>query len=453
MGKGFPEDFLWGASTAAYQIEGAYDEDGKGPGIWDAFSQKPGYIAHGENGNVSCDHYHRWKEDIELMKKIGLKSYRFSVSWPRVLPDGTGKVNQAGLDFYKKLVDELIENGIEPLLTLYHWNLPMALYERGGWKNPESVMWFAEYAELITQTFAGKVKYWITFNEPQIFVGLGLSQGTHAPFEKNLPEEIMNITKNVLLAHGTAVRIIRKNCGGDVKIGMAPTAEIVIPGDEREESIARARRDSFAIVPEMAANMNTWWSDPVFKGDFPEDAKEYFKDSLPKISEDEWKIITEPLDFYGYNIYQGGGNPYPANPYGQDRYSYEGSPRTAMNWNVTPDVMYWSARFLYERYGKPILITENGMACFDLVSLDHEVHDPARIDFIHRYLLSLKRAVDEGIPVLGYQYWSLLDNFEWADGYDKRFGLIYVDYKTLERTPKDSAYWYGRVIESNGEIL
>lgn len=450
---GFSKDFLWGAASAAYQIEGAYHEDGKGMGIWDTFTREPGHIAHGENGDMACDHYHRYKEDVALMKKIGLKSYRFSVSWPRVLPLGTGEVNQAGLRFYQNLVEELLLAGIEPMITLYHWNLPEALYEKGGWKNPESVQWFAGYAELITNMFGGKVKYWITFNEPQLFVGGGLAGGFHAPFEKNEDTMVMQITKNVLLAHGKAVQIIRKNCGSDVKIGFAPTGDCVIPANSSAESIEEARRQSFAVDPFMFPAGNTWWADPIFKGDFPQEAKELLGDKLPKITDEEWKIISQPLDFYGFNIYQAGGNPFPPNPFGYDRYSYQGSPRTAMGWNITPDILYWCCRFFYERYGKPLMITENGMACYDLVSLDGQVHDPVRIDFIHRYLLGLKKAVEEGIPVLGYQYWSIMDNFEWTEGYDKRFGLIYVDYQTQERTLKDSAYWYGNVIRQNGENL
>ena len=452
MGE-FSNDFLWGAASAAHQIEGAYNEDGKGMGIWDAMTQEPGHIAHGENGNIACDHYHHYKEDVAIMKSIGLISYRFSISWPRVLPEGTGKINEAGLTFYKKLVNELIDAGIEPMITLYHWNLPMALYERGGWKNPDSPLWFEEYVGVITDAFKEKVKYWMTLNEPQVFVGGGLMGGVHAPFERNEPKTVMDITKHLLLAHGRAVQMIRKNCGNDVKTGFAPTGECVIPKDLSPESIEEARKQSFSVNPMMFAGGNTWWADPIFKGSFPEEAKQIFGDQLPDITSEEWQLISQPLDFYGFNIYQAGGNPFPPNEFGYDRYSYQGSPRTAMDWNITPDVMYWCCKFFYERYGKPILITENGMACFDLVSLDGKVHDPARIDFMHRYLLSLKRAIDEDIPVIGYQYWSVMDNYEWAAGYDKRFGLVYVDYRTQERTLKDSAYWYGEVIKNNGSNL
>lgn len=449
----FNQEFLWGASSAAHQVEGAYMEDGKGMGIWDTFGQVKGHIAHGENGNVACDHYHHYKEDVKLMKEMGLKSYRFSVSWPRVFPQGKGAVNERGLQFYKNLVDELLAAGIVPMLTLYHWNLPTALYEEGGWKNPKVVTWFENYVELITKTFAGKISYWITFNEPQLFVGAGYKAGFHAPFEQNDTDTIMKITRNVLLAHGRAVSVIRKNCGNDVKIGFAPTSEVLLPASEEDEVVEEARAFTFSTDPQMFAFQNAWWSDPIYKGVFPEDAKEIFQEQLPQFTEEEWASIAQPLDFYGFNVYQAGLNPVPANPWDYDRYSYQGSPRTAMDWNITPDIMYWACKFFYERYGKPLLITENGMACYDFECLDGKVHDTARIDFMHRYLLSLEKAVDTGIPVIGYCYWSIMDNFEWTAGYDKRFGLVYVDYRTQKRILKDSAYWYRNVIKSNGKNL
>lgn len=448
--KGFCKDFLWGAASAAHQIEGAYLEDGKGMGIWDTFEQKTGYIIRNENGNVACDHYHRYREDIAIMKELGLKSYRFSVSWPRVMPEGYGTVNEKGLQFYIDLVNELTEAGIEPMVTLFHWNLPTAIYELGGWENPQVVDWFEQYTDVVTTALGKKVKYWMTFNEPQLFIGAGLNAGVFAPFEKKSTEALMRISKNVYLAHGKAVRIIRKNCQNSI-VGMAPTGEIVIPRDMNAESIERARKLSFSMKKESFTSSITWWSDPVFFGKIPEDAQAIFGECLPVLTEEEWEIVTEPLDFYGFNIYQGLEDLDSTEEYGP--YAYPGSPKTSMDWNVTPEVLYWSCRFLYERYGKPIMITENGMSSFDWVSLDGKVHDPNRIDFLHRYLRSIKDAVSEGIPVLGYQYWSIMDNFEWINGYDKRFGLVYVDYRTQKRTIKDSAYWYRDVIATNGEIL
>ena len=448
--KGFCKDFLWGAASAAHQIEGAYLEDGKGMGIWDTFEQETGYIIRNENGNVACDHYHRYREDVAIMKELGLKSYRFSVSWPRVMPEGYGTVNEKGLQFYIDLVNELTEAGIEPMVTLFHWNLPTAIYELGGWENPQVVDWFEQYTDVVTTALGKKVKYWMTFNEPQLFIGAGLNAGVFAPFEKKSTEALMRISKNVYLAHGKAVRIIRKNCQISI-VGMAPTGEIVIPRDMNAESIERARKLSFSMKKESFTSSITWWSDPVFFGKIPEDAQAIFGECLPVLTEEEWEIVTEPLDFYGFNIYQGLEDLDLTEEYGP--YAYPGSPKTSMDWNVTPEVLYWSCRFLYERYGKPIMITENGMSSFDWVSLDGKVHDPNRIDFLHRYLRSIKDAVSEGIPVLGYQYWSIMDNFEWINGYDKRFGLVYVDYRTQKRTIKDSACWYRDVIATNGEIL
>lgn len=448
--KGFCKDFLWGAASAAHQIEGAYLEDGKGMGIWDTFEQETGYIIRNENGNVACDHYHRYREDVAIMKELGLKSYRFSVSWPRVMPEGYGTVNEKGLQFYIDLVNELTEAGIEPMVTLFHWNLPTAIYELGGWENPQVVDWFEQYTDVVTTALGKKVKYWMTFNEPQLFIGAGLNAGVFAPFEKKSTEALMRISKNVYLAHGKAVRIIRKNCQNSI-VGMAPTGEIVIPRDMNAESIERARKLSFSMKKKSFTSSITWWSDPVFFGKIPEDAQAIFGECLPVLTEEEWEVVTEPLDFYGFNIYQGLEDLDSTEEYGP--YAYPGSPKTSMDWNVTPEVLYWSCRFLYERYGKPIMITENGMSSFDWVSLDGKVHDPNRIDFLHRYLRSIKDAVSEGIPVLGYQYWSIMDNFEWINGYDKRFGLVYVDYRTQKRTIKDSACWYRDVIATNGEIL
>ena len=448
--KGFCKDFLWGAASVAHQIEGAYLEDGKGMGIWDTFEQETGYIIRNENGNVACDHYHRYREDVAIMKELGLKSYRFSVSWPRVMPEGYGTVNEKGLQFYIDLVNELTEAGIEPMVTLFHWNLPTAIYELGGWENPQVGDWFEQYTDVVTTALGKKVKYWMTFNEPQLFIGAGLNAGVFAPFEKKSTEALMRISKNVYLAHGKAVRIIRKNCQNSI-VGMAPTGEIVIPRDMNAESIERARILSFSMKKESFTSSITWWSDPVFFGKIPEDAQAIFGECLPVLTEEEWEIVTEPLDFYGFNVYQGLEDLDSTEEYGP--YAYPGSPKTSMDWNVTPEVLYWSCRFLYERYGKPIMITENGMSSFDWVSLDGKVHDPNRIDFLHRYLRSIKDAVSEGIPVLGYQYWSIMDNFEWINGYDKRFGLVYVDYRTQKRTIKDSACWYRDVIATNGEIL
>ena len=450
---GFPKNFLWGAASAAYQIEGAYKEDGKGDGIWDAMTQKPGRVAHGENGNVACDHYHHYKEDIALMKQLGFKSYRFSISWPRVLPDGVGTVNQKGIDFYKNLVDELLKAEITPILTLYHWNLPMKLQEKGGWKNEESSDWFAAYVKVVAEALGDKVPYWITFNEPQVFVGAGLAGGVHAPFEKNSTDDLMKITRNILLAHGKAVTVLRETCKKEVKISIAPATGTVIPTDCSKEAVETARDMTFSSTPEFVGSFS-WWADPIFFGHFPADAVEMYGDQIPQFNREEWKLISQPLDFLGFNAYQGGGDPFfGGNPYAYGRYEYQGSPKTSTGWGVTSEVLYWCCRFFYERYQKPLMITENGMAGMDWIALDGGVHDPYRIDFIHRYLKGVKQACEENIPVIGYQYWSVMDNFEWASGYDKRFGLIYIDYQSERRILKDSANWYAQVIAQNGEMI
>lgn len=432
----FPKDFLWGSASAAYQIEGAYDEDGKAPGIWDALSE--GHVKYNENGNTACDHYHRYKEDVAIMKELGMKSYRFSVSWPRVM-SAKGVVNEKGLEFYKNLVNELVAAGIEPLVTLFHWNLPMWMYEMGGWRTEQVAEEFAEYTKVVVEALSDKVRYWMTINEPQLFAGTGHVDGNHAPFVKE-PENFNTITRNIMLSHGRAVQTIREYTKQSCKIGMAPTGGCFLPKSDSPEDVEDAR---YRTYEGEGPNGNIWWADPIVLGKVPEGLKD-------TLSEADLAIIHQPLDFYGFNIYT-------ANQYWDDGkenpYVYDGQPRTSFDWVIAPRCLYYAPKFHYERYGLPILITENGMANSDFVMLDGKVHDPQRIDFIHRYLRELKRAVDEGVPVIGYQYWSILDNFEWAEGYERRFGLVYVDYRTKERTIKDSAYFYADVIKTNGENL
>lgn len=447
----FAKDFLWGAASAAAQVEGAWNEDGRGESIWDTLVHEGGHVAHGETCDVACDHYHRWREDVAIMKELGLKSYRFSVSWSRVLPEGTGRVNEAGLHFYVQLCDALLEAGIKPLVTLYHWDLPTALYRKGGWKNPESPAWFEEYTELLAKALGDRAYAWMTFNEPQMFVGLGMLVGAHAPFEHNDDKTLAEVSKNVLLAHGRAVSVLRRLCPKAL-IGMAPTGDCYLPKDETPESIEEARRKSTRLGRDFVIS-NTWWADPIFLGKAPEDAEALLGENMYRLTAEEWASVSQKLDFYGFNCYQGTQD-YPPPEDGYNNYAWQGSPKTGFGWNFTPQALYYSSKFWYERYGLPVLITENGYAGLDHVMLDGKVHDPQRQDFLHRYLLQVKRAVDEGIPVLGYQYWSIMDNFEWAAGYDPRFGLVYVDYhNNCERTIKDSALWYRDVIAANGENL
>ena len=447
----FKHDFIWGAAAAAYQVEGAWKEDGKGLSIWDVYSREADNVKYHETGDIACDHYHLYKEDIARMKEIGIKNYRFSVSWPRILPNGTGEVNKKGVEFYHNLIDELLLNGIEPMITLFHWDFPYHLQLQGGWTNDASSAWFEAYAKIVCDLFSDKVRYWMTINEPQIFIGLGYETGAFPPYNKATVEELVRISHNVLLSHGKAVRVLRNYAKCKPVIGWAPTGPCVIPADESEAEIEKARAKSFDMEAGGFTFSNCWWGDPVILGKYPEKAYHLFGDAIGAVVKPgDMEIISTPIDFYGANIYES------MVVSGEDNYAlgrYQGCPRTQMDWAVTDEALYWSVKFLSERYKKPILITENGIACNDWVHLDGKVHDPNRIDYITRYLIGLKRAAGEGIEVMGYLYWSIMDNFEWAQGYDKRFGLIYVDYRTHKRTIKDSGYWYRKVIESNGEQI
>ncbi|HHU93088.1 MAG TPA: beta-glucosidase [Halanaerobiaceae bacterium] len=448
----FPENFVWGAAAASYQIEGAAYEDGKGLSVWDIFTRQKGAIENGDNGDIACNHYHRYKEDVQLMKELGLQAYRLSLSWPRILANGTGKVNQKGLDFYDKLIDELLENGIEPYITLFHWDYPYELYKKGGWLNPDSPDWFAEYTEVVVQKLSDRVKNWITINEPQVFVNLGHKDGVHAPGLKLGMEDLLQISHNVLLAHGKGARVIRETSVQDCRIGLAPSDSPVFPATKSEENIQAARRASFSVEDKGLWAIN-WWMDPVILGRYPEEGLKIFEEYLPEIKTDDFKIISEPIDFFGVNIYQGvcvklddKGQAVPA----ERKVGYA---RNAYYWPITPEALYWGPRFYYERYKKPVIITENGMSNVDWVAVDGKVHDPQRIDFTNRYLRELQKAGEDGVDIQGYFHWSLMDNFEWAQGYLERFGLIYVDFETGERIIKDSAYWYKKVIETKGEAL
>lgn len=446
----FQDNFMWGTASAAYQVEGAYQEDGKGLNIWDAYTQESGHVAHGENGNVACDHYHHFKDDVKMMKEMGIKNYRFSISWSRVLPNGTGEVNEKGLQFYSDLVDELLANGIEPLVTLFHWDYPLALHQKGGWLNRESSDWFAEYTKVIVDALSDRVKYWMTINEPQVFIGCGYAIGKFAPFEVHQAKDLTRMTHNVLLSHGKAVQVIRRYAKQKPIVGFAFATPCCTPTANTPEAIAEAKRKSFAFTKDRFPFELSWWADPIFFGKYPEDAYQILGSDMPEVLEGDMEIISEPVDFYGVNIYESKAA---ETTYSYAENAYIGCARTQMGWPVTPEVLYWSPLFLYERYQKPVLLSENGMASHDWVQLDGKVHDPQRIDFMKRYLRELYRSIKDGAQVMGYMYWSVMDNFEWADGYDKRFGLVHVDYQTQKRTIKDSGYFYGDVIRTNGEAI
>ena len=450
---GFAKDFVWGAATSSYQIEGTGRDSGKGQNIWDVFTKEPGRVYEGHTGDIACDHYHRFREDVAYMKELGLKGYRFSIDWSRVLPEGTGKVNEKGIDFYNALIDELLEQGIEPYITLYHWELPYEIYKRGGWMNPEIVEWFGQYARLVAERFSDRVKYFFTLNEPQCFVGLGFLQGCHAPGVKAPLRDTFEMAHNALKAHGRAVQMLCAYGKQNVQIGYAPTSGMCYPEKETPKDIEAARKALFAL-PDDLSNWTwkvSWWSDPVILGKYPEEGMKKYEKYLPVITDEDMKLISQPIDFYGQNIYNGRCIRMGTDGRPEEVRRPAGFPKTATNWPVTPEALYWGPKFLYERYRKPIYITENGMACHDTVSQDGKVHDPNRIDFLARYLKNLKRAAEE-IDIRGYFQWSLMDNFEWDKGYAERFGIIYVDFETQERIWKDSAYWYRDLIRRNGDF-
>ncbi|MGB0767109.1 MAG: GH1 family beta-glucosidase [Phycisphaeraceae bacterium] len=448
----FPNDFVWGAAAAAFQIEGTTRDVPRGESVWDMFCATPGKVYQGHDGKRACLHVEHWREDVALMKALGLGAYRLSIAWPRVIPEGAGEVNEPGLAFYDELVDELLAAGIEPYVTLFHWDLPLKLHKRGGWMNPEIVRWFADYARVVVDRLSDRVTHWITLNEPQCFVLLGHETGEHAPGLKLPTSDILQIGHNALMAHGRAVRVIREHARRSPRVGFAPVGIVSIPETERAVDIEAARRATFEGATESLFN-STWWLDPVFFGRYPEAAVSARLDSMPAVRPEDMKLISEPIDFCAFNLYQAGRVRAGADG-GVESVAYpEGHPVTAMEWPVTPDGLYWACRFFHERYDSPLLITENGLSCHDWVSVDGEVHDPNRIDFLTRYLSFVRRACDEGIPVEGYFQWSIMDNFEWAEGYKDRFGLIYVDYASQTRIPKDSYHWYRKTIAENGASL
>ncbi len=447
----FPKDFVWGAAAASYQIEGAYNTDDRGLSVWDAFSHRSGKTHNGHTGDVACDHYHRYKEDVALMRQIGLAAYRLSLSWSRILPHGVGRVNEQGLEFYDRLVDELLENHIEPYVTLFHWDFPLALYHRGGWLNRDSADWFADYAQVVMNVLGDRVRFWMTMNEPSVFTVLGHLSGIHAPGDQLSEADGFRIAHHVLMAHGKASLVIRA-ARPDAQISMAGNGRIGIPQTESEANITAARNFMFDTTHPELWHLN-WWTDPVMFGRYPQEGLKAVEAMMPEDFERDLPTIHQPYDFFGLNVYWGEYVSADANSGFATVPKHMGSPITAFHWDITPEVLYWGPRFLYERYQLPVLITENGLSNSDWVSLDGKVHDPQRIDYTARHLLNFSRAHQDGVPIAGYLHWSILDNFEWGEGMKHRFGMIHVDYRTQKRTLKDSAYWYADVIRSNGESL
>ena len=450
----FKEGFVWGVATSAYQIEGRDANDGAGKCVWDTFTES-GNIFENHNADVACDHIHRYEDDFRLMKYLGIKAYRFSVSWARIIPDGTGSVNEKAIKLYRNMLVSMRRNGITPYMTMYHWELPQALQDRGGWQNPDIVEWFGNYARVIAENFSDLCEYFFTVNEPQCFIGLGYQTGAHAPGRKVAISEGFLCAHNMLKAHGLAVINLRKYSVRDIKIGYAPTGGVACPATDSSEDIEAARKQYFGFNKEDAGwSWNvSWFSDPVVLGHYPEEGLKRFAKYLPEITKEDMELIHQPIDFLGQNIYNGykvkaGENGEPE--FVMRHYGYD---RTSIDWPVTPEALYWGPKFLYERYNLPIYITENGMACHDVVSLDGKVHDPNRIDFLDKYISLYQKAADEGVDLAGYFLWSFMDNFEWTKGYDERFGIVYVDYRTQKRTVKDSALWYRDCIATNGDIL
>jgi beta-glucosidase len=437
----FPNEFLWGAATSAYQIEGSPLADGAGPSIWHRFSHTPNYVLNNDTGDTACDHYRRWAADVRLMKELGLRAYRFSISWSRILPHGTGRVNTRGLGFYDRLVDALLEQGIEPMVTLYHWDLPAALDDRGGWLNRDIADWFADYARVVYRKLDGRVKKWVTLNEPWVVTDGGYLFGVLAPGHRNFFEAPL-ATHNTLRAHAAGVQAYRAE--GRHEIGLVVNLEPKYPAsDDPRDVAATARADAY---------MNRQYLDPALLGSYPEELRTIFGEAWPEFPAEDMKAIQQPIDFVGINYYTRSvtrDDPH-ALPVRAGRVKQTRHAHTELDWEVWPqsltDVLLWVTK----RYGPlPLYVTENGAAFYDPPSSADLADDTLRTWYLRNHLRAVRRAMSEGADVRGYFVWSLLDNFEWSAGFSKRFGIVHVDYATQERTIKASGRFYSKVIESN----
>jgi beta-glucosidase len=446
----FPQGFHWGSATAAYQVEGGAAEDGRSESIWDVYSHLPGIIKNNDNGDVACDHYHRWKEDVKLMKDLGYKAYRFSISWPRILPDGTGRINQPGLDFYNALIDELLATGITPMATLYHWDIPACI--KDGWLNRDSTDAFAEFSAVCARNFGDRVKFWATINEPVCASFMSYFWGQHAPGISD-PYKGLLSAHHVLLAHGKAVSVIRENYA-DAQIGIALNWLSSYP---KTNSAA-----DLTIVRRFEGQNNRWFIDPIYKGTYPADIlAEYVKHGVLQslepdfVKEGDMQTIAAPTDFLGLNyytrhVYHVNNEEEALSTYVEPLPSPEDK-QTEMGWEIYPKALYDLLLRINADYApKKIYITENGASYSTAPDENGKVVDTKRIDYLDLHLQEVAKAIKAGVPVAGYYCWSFLDNFEWRHGYSQRFGLVYVDFKTQKRTPKDSAYWYSQVIKNNG---
>jgi len=444
----FPRDFVWGAATAAYQIEGSPLADGAGPSIWHRFSHTPGNTANGDTGDVACDHYYRYASDVALMKELGLKGYRMSIGWGRVFPDGKGRVNQPGLDFYSRLIDKLLENGIAPNVTLYHWDLPAALHDLGGWLNPDIAGWFGDYASAMFGALGDRVPMWSTLNEPFIVMDGGYVSGTLAPGHHDLYEGA-RVTHNLLRSHARAVQAFRARNAANSRIGLVVSLE---PRYEASDSV-----EDKAATARMHAYSNRQYLDPVLLGKYPSELKEIFGEAWTVPDDADMQLIRQPVDFIGVNYYSRSVIRHDATqlPFRAARVAQAASPHTDMGWEIYPKGFTDTLTWIKSRYGDiPLYVTENGSAWPDApAASDGRVEDPLRVEYLENHLKAIHDAIEQGVNLRGYYAWSLLDNYEWSHGYSKRFGIVHVNYETQERTIKDSGRFYSRVIETNGASL
>ena len=447
--SGFPKDFVWGAASSAYQIEGDPLADGGGKSIWDTFCHTPGKTFEGDTGDIACRSYAHPEWDLENLKALGVSAYRFSTSWARIDPQGDGQWNEKGLAYYDRVVDGCLSAGITPYMTLYHWELPQALEDKGGWLSRSTAQAFARFAGMMAAHFRGRVKHYFLLNEPQCSVALGYGNGIHAPGKQLSMEGQFLAWKNLLLAYGLGTAAIRTADPG-AQTGIATTGRLCYP--ESEKDIEAARQATFRVSDDDWLFTHQMVLDPVCLGAFPEIEAGELRCLAAKVTPEEMAVIHQKPDFLGFNIYNGWCvRKTEAGPYYIPR--YPGFPRTGLKWPVTPEVMDWGVAFLGTRYGLPCYITENGLSCNDVISLDGQVHDPNRIDFLHRYLRCLQNSPSHGADLRGYFHWALTDNLEWHSGFGDRFGLVYVDFPTGKRIYKDSAEWYKAVVARNGENL
>ena len=442
----FPDNFIWGAATSAYQIEGAWNEGGKGLSIWDTFCRQPGKIYQGHSGNIAANHYHLWREDVKLMAGLGLNAYRFSVAWPRILPQGKGTVNPAGLDFYNRLVDSLLENGIRPFVTLFHWDLPQALQDEGGWANKEIAFRFAEYARIVAGTLGDRVKDWITINEPMVVAMAGHYLGQHAPGIQD-PIQAFHSGYNLLLSHALALEAMRSALPAHTQIGIALNLSPVHPASPSDEDRLAAQRIDLVT--------NRLFLEPLLCGNFPAEILDLFGFLFPTPEPEDLKRISAPLDFLGINYYSRNVIQHdPGVPLVQAVQVFPQGNEYSQMWEIYPQGLYELLNWINNRYtlepGLQLIVTENGVPVADDPDLDGQVRDYRRVRFLRDHLVQVHRLVQEGIPVTGYFVWSLLDNFEWAYGYRMRFGLIHTDFDTQSRTIKYSGHWYARTIRQKG---